>query len=173
MDAGDGFLYRKEQKVQARALKRGEELTVRCPVEHDGRTGLLGISKTRIHFTAKKGLGMKTWSWHRGDVKSLKVEKKRYGTLHLLLKNGKRLAFVHKGRGHAQACLEELRPPRRGPAPTPARAAIGSKAPRHAKPLQRSTAGSEPRADRRAKVEDLYRQGILTKKEYEWQLQSL
>lgn len=189
------FLSRRERKAIQKKLRRGEAPKAMVPCIHDGRHGLLCSTRTRILFSARKGLGTKVWTWQRGTLKGVAHEKKRYGTV--LLKTAKgALRFEMTQRGSAQELLDSLAPPRKAAEEAqvtfrqrPAKrrqgaARTGGSA--HRRPSGSRTSPARPArpapepdalahrktAEHQARLKRMLARGIITKREYEWQTEA-
>lgn len=188
-DPASAFLTRKERKAIQRKLKRGEKPREMVPTIHGGRHGLLCSTRSRVLFAARRRLGVKVRAWPRSSIRGVASHKRRYGAV--VLKTAKEtLRFEMVQRGDAEAFMASMAPPqharRRAPsgparAGSPSRSAQARPAPR---PPVRPKMAPEPEpepdalahrssAEHRARLKGLLDRGIITKREYEWQVDSI
>ncbi len=170
MDGARAFLHRKEQKATKRRLKR-EPVRAQVVAEAAGVRGLLTLTPTRLIWARRHGMRTPVFVWHRKEVKGAKIERKKYGILRIRLDGGKALGFhfgSHEDRDAIAAIIEPKRP-------VDPIAAAGAKRPHRSRAMTPTTIADDPwdhlgGAQQAKRAVELYKKGLITKQEMEWQL---
>lgn len=188
------FLSRRDRQALRRQYRRGETPVRVVQAEQDGRVGLLAVTDRRVLWVSRGALRTRVEAVARDQVAHITKRTERYGAIVLKTKAGRRFEWWFLDRGARDATLEALQfqdpaPSRAGSGPVTFQATRpkATAAPTATAPTQGSsrTPASRPStrdgssylptdtAERRSRLRRQLEMGILTKREYEWQIDSL